>query len=271
MPRIDEGGGPNWPSGAKVLLNYLELFRDIGVANLVSWLKRPVVRRIEFNRMPEPIFVKSGGLGACTGTAGDVNRMCFTGGSLAYVIKGGATILTPPMTALGLDIGSMDQTNGHGLEIRDSILATTDTVFKVGTSPAFYFETQMLITTVAGTADLFTGFRVQAADQTAVSSYANYASLNVNAGEIYSATNLASAGAVNTDTGVAWANGATHKLKVLVSAAGVVTYQLDGTTLTGAAAYTFPAATVVIPFVHFLQNSTLTGTLPIITWECGLQ
>ena len=68
-----------------------------------------------------------------------------------------------------------------------------------------------------------------------------------------------------------WADGATHTFKIMVSAAGVVTYELDDTAPTGAVAFTFDNAEVVTPYWFHRHDSDVGGAVIWQTFEYGLQ
>lgn len=68
-----------------------------------------------------------------------------------------------------------------------------------------------------------------------------------------------------------------YQAKILVSAAGVVTYLHDaatpGTLLapTVTAAFTFDPGDPVIPFFRFLTHGDIPGVVKLINWEVGYQ
>jgi hypothetical protein len=248
----------------------LELLK-IDTMNEPTFLTRPKHLRFEFDRAPRPVIVKTNGLGASTGTAGDENMLMWPGLTLEQHILGTQTILFPVMTTVGLDIGSMDQTADDGMELCPGIISKHDQRFVVGTDKAFYAEAKIKVADVSGTDDLAFGFRKFEAYQANIDDYDEMACLNVISGDIKIETILNGDDTTTTDTTDNLADAGTVSLKVLVSAAGVVTYQIDDDAPTTTAAFTFDDAEVVVPFLFFLQNTDIAGTVELIHWECGSQ
>lgn len=216
-----------------------------------------------------PVTAKIAG-GAATGSAGDENVMILPDGAFEYHILGTQTILAPALTATGLDV-SMDQTDNDGVEIGHGILSRNPFAFTVGTDGAFQFSVKLKIADVSGTDDCAVGFRKAEAYQANIDDYDEMACLNVISGDIKIETILNAAATVTTDTTDNWADAATKKLTVKVSAAGVVTYQIDDAAPTVVAAYTFDNGEVVMPFFYFLHASDVAGAVELIEWECGFQ
>jgi len=243
---------------------------DVGSGNLVI-SKRPKNLRFEFDRAPRPIASISGAGGAATGTAGDENMLMWPGLTLEYHILGTQTIVFPSMTTTGLDIGSLDQTANDGLELCPGINSDHDQRFVVGTDAPFYAEAKIKVADVSGTDDLAFGFRKVEAYQANIDDYDEMAVLNVISGDINIETILNGAATTTTDTTDNLADAGTVSLKVLVSAAGVVTYQIDGAAPTTTAAFTFDDAEVLVPFLYFLQDTDIAGTVELIHWEAGHQ
>ena len=116
------------------------------------------------------------------------------------------------------------------------------------------------------------GFRKQAAytaaiqaDGELITDYTDIACLNVNLGNIDTNTRINSATGTATDTSDNWADDATKTLSVLVSAAGVVTFQIDGAApTTNTNTLTFDDGDVVIPFMAFTVAATSVDTPPVL-------
>lgn len=214
-----------------------------------------------------PVTSKIGG-GAAGGTAGDENFLLTPKTCLQYHIIGTQTITAPTAIAAGLDLGTMDATNGDGLEINPGVLTSNPFAWKVGTDDAFFIRVRATIATVAGTDDFAVGFRKQEANQAAIDDYADMAVLNIIAGDIYTETIVGDAATVSTDTTDDWSDAETHWIEIQVSSAGVVSYLIDNAEPTTVVDYTFTDALTLIPFVYFQENATTAGSLPI-TWECG--
>ena len=230
---------------------------------------------MDMTELPVPVNSKIVG-GASSGTAGDENMLMFADGNvLEYHILGTQTIVAPAMTTTGLNIG-MDQTADDGVELCPTILAAgASSGFTVGTDPAFYFACKLDIADASGTDDLHVGFRKVEAYQANFDDYDEAATIGVvgtsDPNTIQIETILNGGATTTTDTTDTWADAASKTLKVLVSAAGVVTYQIDGSAPTATAAFTFDDAEVVVPFVYFLHAADVAGAVNIITWDVGFQ
>lgn len=220
------------------------------------------------NFKQNPVYSNKAG-GAATGTAGDENVLVLPTTAFEYHVLGTQTIVAPTITANGLNMGSMDQTADDGLELNHGILSSQIPSFIVGTDAAFFLRARFSIADVSGTDDCAIGFRKVEANQANIDDYADMAVLNVIAGNINIETIVGGAATTTTDTTDNWADGETHELEVRVSAAGVVTYLIDGAAPTTTAAYTFTDALNVMPFFYFLQDTDIAGAVPLMVWECG--
>lgn len=207
---------------------------------------------------------------APTGATGDENLMGFPEGTLEWHVNGTQTILAPALVATGLNV-AQDQTANDGIEICPGILASSKAAFVVGTDPAFYAKLKFSLADVSGTDDCAFGFRKVEAYQAAIDNYDEMAALNVITGNINIETILNNAATVTTDTTLNWADTETHTLEVLVSAAGVVTYRVDGITPPTVASFTFDAGEVVTPFFYFLHDTDICDTVILQSFECGHQ
>lgn len=207
---------------------------------------------------------------APTGATGDENIMVFPEGTLEWHVLGTQTILAPVLVDTGLQV-NQDQTANDGIEICGGILACNKTTFTVGTDPAFYAKLSLSIADVSGTDDCAFGFRKAEPYQAAIDSYDEMAVLNVISGDIYIETILNNGTTTSTDTTETWADAASHTLEVYVSAAGVVTYKIDGLTPSTVAAFTFDTDEVLVPFFYFLNDTDLAGNVILTHFECGPQ
>lgn len=222
---------------------------------------------IEFEGIPVTQLI---GGGAATGTGGDENAMIIDGEAFEYHILGTQTIVSPVSHADGLNIG-MDQTDNDGVEVSQGITNGSKSAFTVGTSAAFYAKCSFSIADVSGTDDCAFGFRKAEAYQAAIDNYDEMACLNVISGNITIETILNNGATSSTDTTDDWADGEEHTLEVYVSAAGVVTFKIDGAAPTTTATFTFDDAEVVIPFFYFLHASDVAGAVVLTKWEVGYQ
>ena len=218
-----------------------------------------------------PLAAKANGAGACTGATGDTNLLMLPWGvPFEYHIKGaGQTIVCPVIGTAGLDV-SLDQTDDEGVELSCGITALSPLAFVVGTDPAFFCRLKFSIADVSGTDDCAFGFRKAEAYQAAIDNYDEMACLNVISGDIKIETILNNGATTTTDTTDNWADAETKTLEVHVSAAGVVTYKINGAAPTVTAAFTFDSGEVLVPFFYFLHAADLAGAVELIEFECGL-
>ena len=208
--------------------------------------------------------------GAYSGATGILHHMYTPGANVfgAFPLGAGQT-LPPAIIAAGLDIGG-DQTNTEGWEIVSNAFGASGRPFVVGNSGAFFFKVGIKVQTVAGVSGLQAGFRKLETYQAAVTSYSDYASIGLVAGDIYMKTGVGGTD-VSTDTTDNFVDGQTATFAVYVSATGVVTYKVNGAAPTTVAAITMTDGLSMVPFVRHLNNSTLAGNVVITNWECGAQ
>lgn len=208
---------------------------------------------------------------AATAGDGDENILRTDRNLFEYHIIGAQTEVEPTWDANGLTIAP-SLTADEGMEMTSGgIVARGRNIFTVGTHPAFFLAVTMKITDVSGTDDCAIGFRKVEAYQSAIDDYDEMACLNVISGNITIETILNDATATSTDTTDDWEDLETKTLRVRVSEAGVVTYQIDGVAPTTTAAFTFDDAEVVTPFFYFLHAANLAEATYLQTWECGYQ
>jgi hypothetical protein len=221
---------------------------------------------------------------AASGTAGEVNLLSLKESTWGYAALGTQTITVPVMitdavnSLVGLNIG-MDQTADDGVNIWTHYgPGVSGRPFVIGSDAAFYAQLKFSIADVSGTDDFHFGFRRAEIPNAAFDDYLDAAGFHVNGTTLNLETILNNAATTTTDTTDAMADAArTYTFKVLVSAAGVVTYQHDITTEgtlaapTTTAAFTFDDGDPVIPFIFFLNHTDLAGEVPIHLWEVGYQ
>lgn len=177
--------------------------------------------------------------------------------------------LFPITSATGLNIVG-DLVQNDGLEIFGGVLGGSGRPFVVGTDPAFYFCSTLAQNDVSGQTILRVGFRKVEAMNAVFANYDTYATIGPDAGTINISTELAGAGIVTTDTTDDAADASVHKYCVNVSAAGAVTYTIDGAAPTVTAAVTLTSGISVIPFVHFVESGdAATDTIDMRLWEVG--
>lgn len=178
--------------------------------------------------------------------------------------------IAPDMDATGLDI-SCDLTDNDGVELVGGLGGASGKPFVVGDDPAFYFCATIFIDDVSGVDDLHMGFREAEAATATFDNYTDLASIGVISGDITIETILANAATVTTDTTDNFADDATAKLCTLVSAAGAVTYTINGAAPTATAAYSLADGLPVVPFLHYLHATTSPDEIIVSLWEVGYQ
>ncbi len=206
-----------------------------------------------------------------SGATGAVNLIALGRNVMEYHVKGaGQTLIVPTIAAGGLLV-SHDLTDDEGAEYTFGITSRSRLAFTVGTSAAFFLKVRLTIADVSGTDDCAVGFRKAEAYQAAIDNYDEMAAMNVISGDITLETILNNAATTSTDTTDNWTDGQTKTLEIYVSAAGVVTYKIDGVAPTTVAAFTFDNAEVVVPFFYFLHAAAAPGAIHLLSWECGYQ
>jgi hypothetical protein len=213
-----------------------------------------------------------------SGVAGDINLVHMQGDNIMeeFVITAQA-ILAPRMTTAGLEIGG-DQiaTNGYEYNFGANRAGYARHTFTSQTSAAFFVEATFVVTTVASVDPLWIGFRKDAANNGVYTNYTDAAFIGLRpttAATVAIVGDALNGGAWNyTNTTNAWANGATIKVRVNVSGAGVVTYLINGAAPAVApAAFTFDAGDLLIPCIHFTQAAAAFTPIKLVQFACGFQ
>lgn len=224
-----------------------------------------------------PIMQSNANTGvAPTGANGDVNLMYMQDGCLMeQFIIGTQTIIAPRMTANGLNI-ALDNTNAEGAEYNFGARSNAKHVYTIGTDAAFAAEATIYVEDISGCGPLMIGFRKVEANNATLASYTDYACIGINTAT--SATNatilteLNSGGQTATDTTDAWGGDtAAQTIKVLVSAAGVVTFEVGGSAASAAPAFTFDNTDEVMFFCHFLNGADVAGEVSLQNLKIGYQ
>jgi len=224
--------------------------------------------------------------GTASDGTGDVLNLLFTKnhvyGHEAIVTQ---TITAPVMgdngTTNHLDIAG-DQTGNDGIEIYTHWIGASGRPFIVGNDAAFYFRCHFSIADVSGTDDFWIGFRNAAICQGTWDNYLDAAAMGHDAadGTVTIATIANNGATTDTDTTDTCldvgSRAAGYIFKILVSAAGVCTFQHDiaaaGTLAapTATFAFTLDDGDPVMPMVHLLQGTT-TGHVGVMVWDVGYQ
>ncbi len=212
---------------------------------------------------------------APSGATGATNIMMLQGGEVweEFILGAGQTIIAPRMSSTGLLI-SLDLTNAEGAEYNPGPRNNTKYSYTIGTTAAFSFECTLNAADVSGCDPLLIGFRKVEANNATFADYTDYASIGLSASDganIWLKTELNAGGQTSTDTTNTWTDGQSKTLKVLVSAAGVVTYTIGGVAPSVTAAFTFDAGDVVIPFIRLTHAAAAPGAINWLSFKCGLQ
>lgn len=221
--------------------------------------------------------IADGTYGVPAGATGEVDNLLFQEGVCMqqYIIGAGQTILAPTMDANGL-LASLDLTVGEGVEYNfGADRANSRHAFTIGTSPAFFMELRFRINDMDGADPYIFGFRRSAANNATWENYTDYAAIGMNAvtsaTEIVIADELNGGGTTLTNTTDLWGgDGSTNTLQVLVSAAGVTTYTINGAAPTATHAFTFDNGDVVVPFIR-LEHSASPTAVNLISMKIGYQ
>lgn len=206
----------------------------------------------------------------CAGNTTTVPCMATFGSGVKLAWAPVVTATLPlDMDATSLDIAG-DQVDNDGTEIFGGILGASGRPFIVGDDPAFYFCATVAIEDVSGTDEFRIGFRGVEAMNAVFGSYADYATIGPNSGDITITTELAGGGETDTDTTDNYADaGAAKTYCVGVGATGAVKYSIDGSAPTTTASYTFADGLPVIPIIHFLHATDLAGEIDLTLWQVG--
>lgn len=212
---------------------------------------------------------------ACSGTNTEQDFITFPSGNRALVTVIGTLTKTPTMDVGSWDISGDDQ-NDEGVQAIFGMSGASGSPFIIGEDPAFYACVKAAIADVSGTDDFHVGFRRAEVATANFDDYNDLATIGIvgssNPATIYLETIDDNAATTSTDTTNTWADGATKTLCVLVSAAGVVTYTINGSAPATTAAFTFDDADPVVPFIYFLNNAgDAAGEVDIYEWEIGYQ
>ena len=240
---------------------------------------------VDFLGMPEPevhLAHANGGTGVAAGTDNSKNQWMFANGACLEAWNGEASALIVPVKVAGVGIDiPLDAVSNDAMEIlvADSI-NSTGPCFTVGTDAAFRVDVKIKLDDVSDYDVCSVGFRKQAAfvdDLTDTAgwktAYTDMAALSSTSGDVYIYHSLNGADA-EVDTTINLTDGDTFTFSVLVSAAGVVTYELNGmspavgsyTTL----AQTFDDGDVVIPFFYGIGAAT-GDPVTLVSWFSGHQ
>lgn len=225
-----------------------------------------------------PILQSSATTGAApSGSTGALNLMDIGKGVIMeqFILGAGQTIIAPRMSSTGL-LTSLDLTASEGAEYNFGAARNNSPfAFTIGTSPAFFIELAVNSADVSGLDPFIVGFRKVQANDATFTNYTDFAGIGARATTATDVcviqTDLNNAGEVITNTTTAWTDGQTKTFKVLVSAAGVVTYTINGVAPAVTAAFTFDSTDVVVPFIRHLFGATTPAALNWVSLRIGFQ
>lgn len=167
-----------------------------------------------------------------------------------------------------------DNTDNDGGEITLGVESSPNAkwAYTIGTDGPFEMQLKFGIPDVSDYDVLFVGFRKAAAYVDAINTpaameaaYDDKAGFSVEAGDMHILTSNDGSD-VDTDIASSWADDAVKTLTVRVSAAGAVTYYIDGTVVSDAVAFSFDTGDVVIPCIVFCKGAAAADTPPILNY-----
>jgi hypothetical protein len=214
---------------------------------------------------------------APSGSTGAVNLMYLQDGCLMeqFIMGAGQTIIAPRMDATAGLLISLDLTDDEGAEYNFGARNNAKHAYTIGTSDAFFIEATFYVADLSGCEPLWLGFRKVEANNADYTNYTDYYVIGVN--NATSATNATVGGRINsggltlTDTTDAWSEGAAQTVSIEVSGSGVCTAKIGGSAVSVPYAQTFDSGDVVMPFIHFLHDTTSPGQIGLQTFKCGFQ
>jgi hypothetical protein len=218
--------------------------------------------------------------GSASGNAADANSL--NSGSTVYrwYVIGTQTIVAPVLDASGFGLNLVQDVTapgdvGDGIELGIGDPLYSPMAFTIGTDAAFFIQGNFKMQDASGTNPLIIGFRRAVAFDATLANYTDFATIGVvgvaNPNTIQIQTQKNTAGVTTTDTTQTIADATEVQFKVSVSAAGVVTYQVNYAEPTVTAAFTFDDGDVVIPFLLFAQAADITTYASCNYLECGYQ
>jgi hypothetical protein len=225
------------------------------------------------NMSVNPTISKVGG-GAAAGASAETDTMNDTKTILEYFTIVGNTKIGPTLDgSYGLDL-SPAATSTHGVEYNTGVTPQNNFTYLIdqtgNTTPAFFMTVNLNVATANG-ATIEMGFRKLQANNATFTSYTDYATIGLIAGEFETNTQIASGGAVITDTTQAAVNATPFQISVLVDSKGNVTYEINGVAPTVTVPYQFANGLTVMPFLRIVQNATTTATASCNYFEIGYQ
>jgi hypothetical protein len=201
-------------------------------------------------------------------------NIAYFGSNVFIFGQSTAQTILPVIDSVGLDI-SGDQVSAEAYEMFGGVLGASGRPAVIGVDPAFYFCATLEVADASGASDLHVGWRSATQTQTGtITTYLNYATIGLEGTSNPNTIQLMTGNDdtdVTTDTTDTWADAASKKLCVNVSAAGAVTYTINGSAPTATAAFSFDDGDSVIPFIQFQHGADVAGAVDLTLWEVGYQ
>lgn len=231
--------------------------------------------RYEGKGQPALFAATMAGFAAGTDAVENVAVLPGCGVHLHYTPKGVITTspLGPTADADGLDL-SLDLTDTEGVNyVVGGLLGPwAMTVKRDVTDPiprGQFIRWRGRIADVSGCGRFAVGWRKNEAVQALFDDYADLAALGCVAGDVKRETIVGGAATVVVDTTLNWADGEVHEILVICEGNGKVKFVYDGAAPSSGAAYQFTEDLVVVPFMYFIQATTLPGKVTTKILECG--
>lgn len=206
-------------------------------------------------------------------TTAMVHHMYTPSGNIFSLGNIGVQTTIPVMVAAGLDIRGVE-TNAIGTELFTHFVGATGRPFVIGRDPGFFLKASVTVEDISGAAVLIFGFRNAAVNNVTYTGYTDYVVIGVlttaATAAIKIASELGGSGIAGNpiDTTDTWADGATKIIEVRVNSAGVASFFINGVAPTVTTALgVFTDGIPVIPFIHFIQDTTIAGAITLNQYE----
>ena len=209
----------------------------------------------------------------------ELNNLYFGAYRLNYV-SGVTSTIIPAMDATGFDVTADASAAASDIAIYYGGLdGASGRPLVIGTDGAFKGCLDMTITDSGGSNGIYWGFRAltdtvgtDVAWQDLMEDYLDWATIGNLTSEIYIKTSQADT-VTSTDTtdNITDNTAVRNEYCVLVSAAGVVTYTVNGAAPTATAAYTFTDGESVVPWLHITQDTDIAQDTLVHSWSVTFQ
>lgn len=246
----------------------------VTAGDIVASAGNVVQKKHTFSNAPT-VIQDDGTIGTLVDTEVNINQ--FNDGLQLNVQNIGTNpnVPTPAVNANGLDFNVAASAGSVGTQwvtcVNNQQIIEGVNAFTIGTSAAFFIELVLQVATVANTDECQVGFITQQAFQAAAADYTDKAVLNIDSTVVQTVTALNNAGDTTTALVAVAADATEITFRVNVSAAGVVTYLIDGAADANAVTFTFDDTDVVVPFGRILNNGSDAGVVAYKSLAFGLQ